>query len=123
MPDALSRAALDHAANLSVDIELQLKGGGGKAPVLALLGKAQQAAAEAIVKMAEVDAEDPAAIRALQNDIKCFDRIVEWLSEIVADGFEAADILDAAAREHYADAILTEGDDESEPDEEAPADA
>ncbi len=122
MLDALSSAALDRAVTLSADVEIQLKGGGGRAPVLALLAKARAAAVTAIVKLAEVDPEDPKAVRALQNDIKCFDRIVEWLREIVADGFDADEELAAREREQLADAVLGSADDEPEEVyEEAPA--
>jgi hypothetical protein len=103
--DALMRAACQRAVVLSADIECQFTEQSGRAPVLALLALAQKRAASAIVGLAVVDPEDPKGIRALQNDIVCFDRIVEWLKEIVRDGFDAGALLDQDDRQDLADAI------------------
>jgi hypothetical protein len=98
MTDALSRAALSRAVTLSAAVEIQLMSTEGCQPLVALLSKAQDAAAHAITALADVNAEDPQAIRALQNDVRCFDRIVEWLTQIVAEGFDAGDVMDNADR-------------------------
>lgn len=110
-PDAVTTAALQRAIFLSADIEMQLASKAGGQPVVAILHRAREAAAAAIVALAETDPEQPSAIRTLQNDVRCFDRIVGWLREIVADGFQASDQVDLATREELAGAIgLTDDD-------------
>lgn len=104
-PDAAWRAAAQRAVSLSADVEVQLSQTTGGAPLVALLVKARNAAADSIVCLAEADSEDPALIRALQNDVKCFKHIVEWLREIVADGFEAEDELSEDERDDLAEAL------------------
>jgi hypothetical protein len=111
MTDALSRAALHRAVSLSAEIEVQLYAKEGSRPIVALLSKAQDAAAEAIVALADVDAEDPTAIRKLQNDIVCYDRILEWLKEIVAEGVDAGALLDDDSREDIAAVLGLDGED------------
>jgi hypothetical protein len=111
MTDALSRAALHRAVSLSAEIEVQLLAMEGSRPVVALLSKAQDAAAEAITALADVDAEDPKAIRKLQNDITCYDRILEWLKEIVAEGVDAGALLDDDSREDIAAVLGLDGED------------
>jgi hypothetical protein len=111
MTDALSRAALHRAVSLSAEIEVQLYAKEGSRPIVALLSKAQDAAAEAIVALADVDAEDPTAIRKLQNDIVCYDRILEWLKEIVAEGVDAGALLDDESREDIAAVLGLEAED------------
>lgn len=104
-PDALHRAALSRAVLLSADVEAQLRSKRGGQPVVALLDKARSHAAAAIVKLAEVDPEDAAAVRAQQNEVVCFQLIVTWLQEIVAAGFDASDEIDMAGREEAADLL------------------
>ena len=105
MKDPTEESALKHAVSLSADIELQLRDVQGSPPLLALLNRANRASAAAIVRLADVNPEDPAAIRSLQNDIRAFDLIVAWLREIVRDGFEAGDFLDMQRREDMADVV------------------
>jgi len=105
MRDPTEQGALQHAVSLSAGIELQLRHGQGNAPLLALLDRANRASAAAIVRLADVNPEDPAAIRSLQNDIKAFALIVAWLAELVRDGFEAGDFLDLQRREDLADLV------------------
>ncbi len=109
--NAVQLAALHRYVALSADIELQLKDTQGTAPLLALLIKGQHAAAEAIVRLAGEDPEQPAAIRKWQNDLLCFHRICEWLREIIAAGYEASDALDEWQRQDFTEVLgITEDD-------------
>jgi hypothetical protein len=60
---------------------------------------------QALVALAEVDAGKPDDVRACQLDIRCFDRILVWLKEIVTDGIEAGDELDADSRADIAETL------------------
>lgn len=97
--DALNRAALEHAQRLSVDIEQQLRDAPGGAPLVALLAVAQRHATGALVQLADVDADSPSKIRDLQLDLRSYGRIVQWLKDIVGQGFVADDFFDADRRE------------------------
>lgn len=58
-----------------------------------LLRKAQDQASEAIEELAVVDAEDPKAIRKLQNKISVSDQFIGWLREAIMMGEQATDAL------------------------------
>jgi hypothetical protein len=105
MTDPLNRAALTRMVALSAEIQVQLEQTQGGAPVLALLAKARNHAANALVAMAEVDPEEPKLIRALQNELNCFALIVQWMKEIVAEGLDAGDTLDVTEREDLAETL------------------
>jgi leucyl aminopeptidase (aminopeptidase T) len=105
MSRALDLAALNRAANLSATVAVQLDANASASPLTALLAKAQRHAAEALVAMADVDPEKPADIRALQTDLRCFERILDWLKEIVAEGADAGDVLDMMNREDIAEVL------------------
>ncbi len=109
--NAVQLAALHRYVALSADIELQLKDTQGGGSTVAILVKAQQAAAEAIVQLATVEPEDPTAIRKWQTDLQCFHRICEWLREIIAAGYEAGDALDEWQRQDFTEVLgITEDD-------------
>jgi hypothetical protein len=114
MPDMLSHAAIARAINLSAQIAVQLDANAGASPLTALLAKAQRHAAEAMVAMATVDPEDPKAVRRLQNDLKCFDLILEWMEEIVRAGVELGDELDQASRRDIAETLGISDDEADE---------
>lgn len=71
-------------------IEAQIIQGG---PILALLGRAQTGAAHAMLALVDADADDPGEIRKLQNEVKRFREITEWVIETVAAGQEAAETM------------------------------
>lgn len=54
-----------------------------------MLQRAKEGKAGALEALAEVDAEDPKAIRELQNEIMCATHFEQWLREVVAEGEEA----------------------------------
>ena len=100
-------AGAKRAAFISADIEFALRSApSNTSALLALLAKAQHYAAAAITHLATVDAEDPKAIRVIQNQLKCYDLIVVWLGELVKEGFEAGDYLDHLNRDDLEAAVL-----------------
>lgn len=113
---ATQRAALERAVILSAEVEIQLTSRDKTGPLLALLALARQHAAEALADLANMDLGDRSAANK-QMDVRCFQRIVEWLREIVADGFEAELELSDAERYEINDEIL--GASEDAIDEEA----
>lgn len=113
---ATQRAALERAVIMSAEVEVQLTSRDKTGPLLALLSLARQHAAEALADLANMDLGDRAAANK-QVDVRCFQRIVEWLREIVADGFDAELELSDAERYEINDEIL--GTSEDAIDEEA----
>lgn len=109
--DPRERAAMQHALTLSADIEVQLTQVAGGAPLVALLRKATRASAAGLLELATVAPNDAMKIATLQTDIRAYDRIIEWMRELVADGFDAEDALEMFERDDLVDAIgLSEGD-------------
>lgn len=107
---ATQRAALERAVILSAEVEIQLTSRDKTGPLLALLALARQHAAEALADLANMDLGDRAAANK-QMDVRCFQRIVEWLRDIVADGFDAELELSDAERYEINDEILGESQD------------
>lgn len=113
---ATQRAALERTVIMSAEVEVQLTSRDKTGPLLALLALARQHAAEALADLANMDLGDRAAANK-QVDVRCFQRIVEWLRDIVADGFDAELELSDAERYEINDEIL--GISEDAIDEEA----
>lgn len=107
---ATQRAALERAVIMSAEIEVQLTSRDKTGPLLALLALARQHAAEALADLANMDLGDRAAANK-QMDVRCFQRIVEWLRDIVADGFDAELELSDAERYEINDEILGRSED------------
>ena len=112
MKDPTEYRAYKRAVSLSANIEVQLRHAEDGAPLLEFLDRANRCHAAAVVALAAVNPEEPAAIRDLQADIKAFELIVMWMREIVAKGKEAGAILDAQARDEMADFAGLNEDDE-----------
>jgi hypothetical protein len=110
----VTRAALERAIEISCDVEVQMTSREGFQPVLALLERARIEAADAIVALTTVDADEPKAIRQAQNRIACFDMIVGWLNELVAQGKDADVRLSDEDRADIAESIGLLSEDEAE---------
>lgn len=90
----------------SADIEAQLSVKTGCRPVLFVLLKAREEAAEAMVELATLDTTATRArITHLQNEVRRYDDIVRWLREIVQTGFELDRDISEAEREELADLL------------------
>lgn len=54
-----------------------------------LTARANDEIEKALDALAEVNPEDPKAIRAIQNDLKCAQRFLSWMGEAVSVGENA----------------------------------
>lgn len=97
--------AADRAVRISAEIEVQLMGGHGCTPILAMLVRARDEATQAMVMLVRGNANDPGEIRALQNIVVRFDDLVRWLQDLVRDGFEAEREISNEEREDLADML------------------
>lgn len=88
--DAVRRIARARLIEASADIELQLEKTAGLRPMVIVLAKARRKAVEANDMLIGVDPEDAKSIRALQNEIRRYEDLVQFTREIVLEG-KAAD--------------------------------
>lgn len=88
--DPVGDLSVDVVRQLSVDIELQLteQTRPGTRPVLVILHQARAQAAEALMKLVEVNPHDSYAVQALQNEVRRFDDLVRWTLSITQAGAE-----------------------------------
>lgn len=82
------KLALHRASRLSIEIEAELRSRRSE-PMLVFLHEAKEDAANALVKLIDVDAEDHATIRKLQNEVRRFDDLVGWMKARLLEGPEA----------------------------------
>lgn len=104
---AATRAMQQRKIQLSADIEAQFIAKDGGAPVLEMLRRARDEAAEAMVGLVEVSADDPSAVRELQNAVLRFDMLVRMGQDIIREGYEADQEMGAEDRDELL-AYLTE---------------
>jgi hypothetical protein len=79
--------------------------GKNPAPLQYVMGKALQKAAESLIALVDADAEDPKAIRALQNDVKMFRQMIETCRESILLGMEADAKIDEETRQSLTDML------------------
>lgn len=104
MDDVMARVALKRAVADSAEIEVQLEATRGCRPLVVVLMKARAEAAAAMCALTTTAPEDTPEIRRLQNEVARFRDTTRWLSEIVAEGFEAeADLSDEEREEMVED--------------------
>lgn len=89
------RLSLQQAARLSIQVEAELTSNIRSEPLLVVLDRAKENAAAALTALAVVDPEDPHAIRHLQNEVRRFNELVNWLHEMLIAGPEAERQLNA----------------------------
>lgn len=75
------------AMRLAEDIEREFIGQPG--PILYLLDRAREAAIQAMERLTWADPADPVKILTLQNDVKRYRDMVQWIREALAAGDEA----------------------------------
>lgn len=105
-------AACRKLVELAANVEVQLRQPEDWTPLLAILSRAQDEAADAMLKLAIAPPDRPDVIRALQNQIWRFETLVRWLGEIVSEGDEAGRKIDAQ-RADYLRALVVALDDET----------
>ena len=105
--DPVNLLAKQRIIAASSDIEAQLSVLQGCRPVLVVLLKARDRAAESLEALAFVDANKPDDIRTLQNEVKRYDELVEWFRDIVTTGIEYDKEITAEDQEQMLD-LLTQ---------------
>lgn len=80
----------------------------GEDILIAVLDRARRRAEGAMQALVSVDAENPKAIRTLQNEIAIYIDLIEHLRTIVAEGAEAEELFSQTTREEIADIVLTD---------------
>lgn len=101
------RLAKQRIIAASADIEAQLSVTAGCRPVLFMLLKARDEAAEALAELAALPPGSPASeFLRLQNDVALYDHIVRWLRQLVARGFELDREISEAERQELADILV-----------------
>jgi hypothetical protein len=109
------RLAKQRIIAASADIEAQLSVTAGCRPVLFMLLKARDEAAEALAELATLPPGAPASeLLRLQNDVCRYDDIVRWMRQLVARGFELDREISEAEREELADLLIGTPDGEEE---------
>jgi hypothetical protein len=93
MEDPRRLAALKHLIDLAANVEAQLSTS-DRTPIKAILVRAQDEAATALVKLTEAPPDRPDVIRAHQTAVWRYDSLVTWLREIMAEGDQAAEQID-----------------------------
>lgn len=84
--DPLVRLAQQRIVKMSAELEVQLSSVPGGGPSVEVLRRLRERAAESLAALVIVDAEDPKAIRLLQNEVKRYDEWIAWLREIISEG-------------------------------------
>lgn len=100
-------AACRKLVALAANVEVQLRQPEDWTPLLAILSRAQDEAADAMLRLATAPADRPDVVRALQNAIWRFDTLVRWLREIVAEGEHASRKLDAQRADYLRNLVVT----------------
>jgi hypothetical protein len=77
--DPIVRLARQRIVKACMDLEVQISSVKGGGPCVEILRVLQERSAESLAALAIVDAEDPKAIRTLQNEVKRYD---EWFGAI-----------------------------------------
>lgn len=86
MLDPLVQLAQQRIVKASADLEVQLSQLTGGGPAIEILKLLREKAAESLACLVIVDAEDPKAIRTLQNEVKRYDEWIAWLRQIISEG-------------------------------------
>lgn len=93
-PDEVERVQLLEQVQLGIDIEQLV----GHRIGAYLLDKIKTERQDALDALAEVDPEDPKAIRALQFKVQVVDRIEGWLADAVTEARNAEHTLKSLDR-------------------------
>ena len=95
--EAAHRLANEQAARISAEIIEELTAKKGFRPLVAVLKKAEQQAALALLALADAHAEEPKVIRSLQNEVVRFTSLIAWTRDLVGEGIAASFDLEEAA--------------------------
>lgn len=105
MPDPIERLALQRAIVDSAEIEAQLSIIKGTRPVLSLLVRARNEAAETLSALAHADPFDWKQITSLQTDVIRYEKLLLWFKAILVAGIEADTLITQADRDEFTDLL------------------
>lgn len=88
--------------------ELVLPKGG---PILHLMACSRAEAAEALLALIDVDAEQPSVVRKLQNKIRAHFDLLRWAGKTINEGEQIYESMKIEEREDMQIAVLTRGGD------------
>jgi hypothetical protein len=103
--DPILRLAQLRIIKNSTDLERQLTDTKGGGPVVEILRRLREKAAESMLALAIADAEDPKAIRILQNEVKRYDEWCVWITEIISEGIAYDRAMSDEEREEILDLV------------------
>lgn len=107
----LKSAALNHVIRLSAELEVQLTGKEGHRPMLEILARAREAAAEAMIALTMVKPTDADLIREQQNIVSRYTDLIHFTREILVEGIEGDQIVAYDAQEDILESVgLSEQD-------------
>lgn len=95
-------------AELAIDLHVQLEQGTATRPVLWMLVRARERAAEALQGLSEVDATKTAQIIVLQGQVQFYREMVEDCRALMSRGKEADSLIDENERAEIADILEVE---------------
>jgi hypothetical protein len=104
MIDPVLRLAQIKVIKASAEIEAELSM--RRNFLIPMLDRFRDKAAESLAALAFVDAENPKAIRLLQNEVKKYDELMDDLRSIVVEGIVAEQEITDEEREEYLDLLV-----------------
>lgn len=105
MKDQLIELAKNRIVEVSIDLQVQLEKGTATRPVMWLLDRTRERAAQAMRDLVSIKATDAVGIILLQNTIQQYHDMVEDCRALLARGKEADRELDESTRIEIADAL------------------
>src|SRR5208282_3128592 len=103
------RLAKERLVRASMEIEIQLrKDVEGSAPVLILLAKGRERAAAAIWDLVHADPSNTELVRGMQNEVRLYQMLVDWVTEIITAGREAEQELSEEDRDLTLEAVVSQ---------------
>lgn len=100
--DAIERLALDRMVRQSAELEVQLDLSAKTQPVIAMLALARRHAAAAMFQLVMVDPSQAEAVRSLQNEVRRYDDLVEFVKHVITAGKEADNKLSNDEKAEFA---------------------
>lgn len=108
MPDAIEWLALNRAAEIAIDLQVQLEKHTATRPMLKVLHLAKKEAAGGMAALVFADPKDALEIARLQLVVQRFDDLVRWCQSIIEQGKFAEAVISEEDREDIAEIVGTE---------------
>lgn len=99
-------AAAHKLVELSLNTEVQLRHSDDWTPVMAILSRAEDEAAAALVALTTASVDRPDVIREFQNKVWRFDSLVRWLREIMVEGEDAKRTITENRSEYLRELVI-----------------